>query len=738
MPKPKYKLSELKNNPQEREKLKQTVSMIALQYGEARDLFNRNNRLGVHYEDWGVLKNTDAIQKCLDGEIDDEKTFDLAVRGLREAMARYRLERPADYKRFQDNVPGFDEMTESLRLHGKNTLGDASDVYSAKIHFDAADVTDESLEKVESDEIGGYMGLFSAIYEKTKGAEDWEATPETKEDQAYFKEIHDNGAAIGARCFQTVEEKRAAFAMLDDLERGNGEKISREMTRLILERYVPRLASDTQEVVRDNRKLRANVKNPDEANAMMFEKLADIMLPQVLTADDLPQGAAFVEASEKLFKMREAMQAAMKGFAREDNEAELVRMVCQRDGSKRLADAFRKHIATFDRIPDGLPNKLRPTAKERIEALQAKIKSKKTEPAKKRMYAAEIVATREAVNAQRGGAGLDAVITSEMFGGIVSHTDEVVENFVYIFGEDAKSFDKYLLADATSGHGGKMTENYYSYYGNKVNAKNVMKDEKDLPEDLDDRLMPTAKKRIEGLQYSIKEAARAGVPDRDMILERMAGILAVRENVKAKRGGEGLENRLSNAKKLANVTREYKDMLSLLDEADLQELEQKAVSGHGGAMKEIFDSPRIQQKLVPKQIEKFGEDATAMVWSRQEGERAQGFARMLYFDAIKSAKGWERQRSMLRNEQVDMAVEKFKELPHFKHFMDNMKPETLAAAERGDLATVVGAWRDAALEYQNLAGQKGDDQQKNAGEQYKAPEVERQDQGIQPEPQPRW
>lgn len=243
------------------------------------------------------------------------------------------------------------------------------------------------------------------------------------------------------------------------------------------------------------------------------------------------------------------------------------------------------------------------TAKQRIEELQKLIKSKKVDDNEKAMYAMQILAIREAVNAERGGKNLDAQLTPEMLRQAENRAEDLSQELYNALQIDdpsyekagRKAFQKYIFSNATKGHGGQMMENYDMIMRKKLNYD--LREEA-LPEDMDVRRMPTAKERIEVLQQQLRmEDFDIGEDNRRKCL---AGILAARESVGAIRGGKNLKNTIPDAQKFNRQAAEFNLKLSVLGEEEIEKLGRLAVKGHGGEMKEfvdgIFKSPEFQSK----------------------------------------------------------------------------------------------------------------------------------------------
>lgn len=415
---------------------------------------------------------------------------------------------------------------------------------------------------------------------------------------------------------------------------------------------------------------------------------------------------------------------------------DLSRIMRKDQDGAALEAAFRKHIATLDEIPSELPDELRPSAKERIEALQEKVKSKETTPSQKRKYALEIIATREAVGAQRGGAGLDATVPANMR----ERTRKVKENMEKLFKgvENAtENFDKYVVSGVTKGHGGKMVEAYRKYYSERVSRVNRGGD---LPVDLEDSRMPTARNRIEELQERMRagENTKSRIEYRNETIRCVAAILAARENVNAKRGGSGLNQQLRDAAQLARRTRELESRLGMLDGDSLYELRELAYKGHGGEMKNAFEKEKYQKQirdgqkaekerqtrlaeLEAKRAQREAQEAEQaakqkeakerldkrMEFVRQELGRADNprtrelcLAEMLYLNDTKTMASPTEQLQRLDMTATRKNVTDIQQSELFqKEFKNNLSDKALEDAKNGKIEGLVSTWNDAAKKH---------------------------------------
>ena len=243
------------------------------------------------------------------------------------------------------------------------------------------------------------------------------------------------------------------------------------------------------------------------------------------------------------------------------------------------------------------------TAKKLIEQLQKRINSRKVSDEEKAMYAMQILAIREAVNAERGGKNLDTELTPGDVRDAERRAQQLNTELYRALQMDdpsyekagTKAFKKYIFSNATKGHGGQMMENYDMIMRKKINFETR---EDALPEDLDPKHLPTAKERIEVLQAQLRiEGFDIGDENRRRCL---AGILAARENVGAVRGGKNLKNKITDARAFNRLGDELQRKLSVFSEEQIEKMNELALKGHGGEMKDyadgIFKSKEFQDK----------------------------------------------------------------------------------------------------------------------------------------------
>lgn len=274
---------------------------------------------------------------------------------------------------------------------------------------------------------------------------------------------------------------------------------------------------------------------------------------------------------EKLTK-----SAAFQSFIQDDTLSAEVRTAALDGHGGALEDKFKEYVTSLDALPDDLPARYMPTALERTEALQKKIKAEGF-PEKENaadLYC-ELMATREAVNAKRGKAdSLKVPIDPEQ----LSQAKEKWAN-CDSFREFVNDPDSGAREAATAGHGGALAEKFKEY------VKNM----EVLPEDLPEDMLPTALERNEALKAKLKTMDPL-FSEPDEYASVYAQMLASRASVGAERGKkETLEKRLdpNEVKRIADaLTNSGAFQAFLRDNKDAAR--HLAGEGHGGALEEGF------------------------------------------------------------------------------------------------------------------------------------------------------
>ena len=595
---PKYTWEKMQNDPQELRKLIETIEQIDGKSSDESDKRLEN-----------MLTQLRSLQEKPNQKNANQIFADnMEKLGDRISFLKHSLQRKYDSIK---GIPGFEQLEENLDLPEPGTGAFKAEELRSLIY----DKNGGDLSTIATADVH-FFSQFAALHDEVKDKKDWRkhkissifsSTDGSAEGPA--SDIMEEMLKHGGAQTLTEMDNDEKVQMLTNTK--NGAEINEFLYRIYIEG-----ASETLEFYREKAKKGGSI------YTIPF-RTKHKLTPEARAREEANHNAATkkqsydvaVDAVSNMITCRKVMKlkpekgkhfwdAAKVGRAYDQDVKQVVprfvdSMPREKLGQLMLADhdgaaletSLRKYIVQLNEPPKNLPDSFTPTAKERIEALQEKIRAKETSLDQKRMYAMEIIATRESVGAKRGGENLDK---KPDYSGIQERTEQIRKNMAVAFG-DAQNIDKYLLSYATSGHGGKMMENYRKSFIRGVCLQNA---QGNLPPDLSDLDMPPAKLRIETLQQQLRNSGNKD--GRDSVTFYLAAILAARENVNAQRGGKGLENRLHDSRALQARTNELAKQLSLLDNKDLDKLRTLAISGHGGKMKNTFDSPVYQDKIESK------------------------------------------------------------------------------------------------------------------------------------------
>ena len=144
---------------------------------------------------------------------------------------------------------------------------------------------------------------------------------------------------------------------------------------------------------------------------------------------------------------------AMEVFFRETAPNKLRSLLLTGHGGE-LEKSIQTYIAGLDKLPAGVPERLMPTAKQRCEALQAKLKDAPDAQRTEELYK-ELLAARESVGAKRGGAGLENKLSAE---GVAGARSRIEQDSTMRSALSAASRDPKCSAMALRGHGGALVD----------------------------------------------------------------------------------------------------------------------------------------------------------------------------------------------------------------------------------------------------------------------------------------
>jgi len=253
---------------------------------------------------------------------------------------------------------------------------------------------------------------------------------------------------------------------------------------------------------------------------------------------------------------------------------------------------FKEHVLNLDRIPSDIQKEYMPTALERTETLQKKIKSadftRMGEDQRADLYA-ELLSARDCVGAVRGKKdslkyGMDPLAAG---------------NWTKYWGR-SKTFKDFLRLNpgearkaALTGHGGELEDKLYNYVLHQDAIRN----------DVPDKYIPTALKRTEALQYRIKHADFDGYSlEKQTML--YAELMATRTATGAQRGKkDSLDKKLDPAA-VENWRESMKNSKTLKDfvASNPDAVRKAALSGHGGALDDMFKEYVKNLDRIPEDV----------------------------------------------------------------------------------------------------------------------------------------
>ena len=256
---------------------------------------------------------------------------------------------------------------------------------------------------------------------------------------------------------------------------------------------------------------------------------------------------------------------------------------------------FQDYLLTLDHMPTDVPAAYMPTGLNRTEILMNKLRSNPTPE----LYA-ELLATRESVDAERGKkSSLDKVI------------DQSVLSKSYEKWSKCETFKRFLnekpgaaLSAATTGHGGKLQDEFRSYVRGMDH----------IPGDVPPEYMPSGLQRIDALKEQLKNGQKpfvyAGDEDR---LKLAAEIMGTRDAVEAIPGDSKSLDKPIDPKKLEEATNKwmkceaFKDFVT--DPAQTTTVLDAMTTGHGGSLapkfrEYILKRPKLEANIPQEHMPK--------------------------------------------------------------------------------------------------------------------------------------
>ncbi len=346
-----------------------------------------------------------------------------------------------------------------------------------------------------------------------------------------------------------------------------------------------------------------------------------------------------------------------------------------------LEDKFRDYIRRLDKLPEKLPAGYAPTAVERTEALQKRIKSEEylnRRPEERDSMMVELLAARRAVEAQRGNKeSLNQTIPLDKL-----EAARVELQSSATFHEFLKNNAEAARKAALSGHAGELEDKFKDY----VKGLDV------LPEDVPKHYMPTALERTEALKKKMesKDFMKQPFGKQEQMYREL---LATRMAVKSIRGEKSsLDQRLDAGKlKEARTKLEENEGLSAFFlNRDREKLRKAAASGHGGELEDDFTRDLVRQttergcipkgdqsRYMPKTseiMEQYRKDLKKLLSNRSAGELQRDsesckhkIASMMYLAKVESDNQRKTDRhAMLDHDKMEQAVDALAKSPAFE------------------------------------------------------------------------
>ena len=296
-----------------------------------------------------------------------------------------------------------------------------------------------------------------------------------------------------------------------------------------------------------------------------------------------------------------------------------------------LAEKFREHVKSMDELPEDTPTQYAPTALERIEALQKRVKQEydgKTLEEKTELLA-QIIGARRAIHAVRGEKdslkyNLDPKTAAQESKKLSDC--EAFKQYVREHPNDAKSA-------ARSGHAGELEDKFKEYVLNMDH----------IPGDVPDEYMPTALERTKVLQKKIDSRdfnSRSAAEQENMLRE----LMATRAAVNSVRGDKTSLNPTVNAKKLQECRQNLAQCGPLNDlfrDTDMATLKKAANAGHGGQLddklRDCVKNQTARNGVIPEKVPKRFKPTPAQMLEKIQADLKQDRTvhGMQYYDIMK-------------------------------------------------------------------------------------------------------
>ena len=392
--------------------------------------------------------------------------------------------------------------------------------------------------------------------------------------------------------------------------------------------------------------------------------------------------------------------AAFKSFINDPELAGELRAIALegRGHGGALEDKFKEYVANLDALPTDVPERYMPTAFERTEALQKKIRDPGFDDKENTadIYA-ELMAARDAVNAKRNKPDtLKVKLKAE-------DLQESLDQW-----KNCKSFREFVndpdsgaKEAALAGHGGALAEKFQEY----IKSMDV------LPTDVPEKMLPDALDRIDALKGKLAGMDPILTEDEEFA-SLYAQILAARTSVNAKVGDKSTLKKQLNPENVNQIAESIENCSVFKDYLrDNREIaRRKAASGHGGELEQSFKRyintlprmPRdVPQEYMPTAFDRI-EGLQSRIDSAEFDKSTIDQKILLLGDLIGTRRsvGAERNKKetlnkTLSGEEVYNATDKMLKCTAFKEFVE----KNPAAAKKAALSGHGGALEDAFKEY---------------------------------------
>ena len=391
---------------------------------------------------WEVLEDLEKTMRgeTVEREITFDKNknvgpiildFDMMLDFMRGRLVQLDNGAPEMFQKMKKSIPGADRFLEQIGMPERGTAGYVFDrsrdflMYTALYHG-----------KGQQRQMDGQAGQIHiatayALREATKGAKDWRKVPVTDEymDQRRVEIDHDLDGT-GTLSDILTQMGKGAGTLCAPLICAEPE----DLTDTINERYCSEILPGAVEDVQQDYAKYLGKADVELNGNNVVEIAMPTMIKAGLAASDPKKYKTFQDLDKEERKYRQLYES----FYQNTTDKDLTKLLM--GDPARVLKAVREYA---------------PPAKDRIEELQKALKTEK-DMAKKLRITAEIMANRELADVKRGGKGLE---NRPDPAAVAERAEELAAEMVKVCKKKPKTMNQ-LIAQATSGHGGKMMEAY--------------------------------------------------------------------------------------------------------------------------------------------------------------------------------------------------------------------------------------------------------------------------------------